>query len=557
MNSLHIRHCERSEAISGLQNDKDCHDLLRKSRKDGFTLIELSVVLVIIALITSMAVKSGIAVLDTARQTATIKKMAAIDKALLAFRAKNDRLPCPAGLKLTQAANSTTYGVEYSSGSCTGSVTSNTSVAEGALPTITLGLPNDFMYDAWGNRIRYAVDINSTAKNAFTNTQMDAKFGSITVQYDNTTGDNRTTTAIYALISHGKNSYGGYSVNGVINPTASLNSAEQKNYGQTGFYVQEDLTGTVGASTYFDDIVTYKERTALRIDSDKGGNTIPYIYAGDASRFQKFGIQGNFVNTTTGAGSVYQVTADNNGNLFFLDTNNIKRIDSITAAVTTLTLTGYTLNNPSGIAIDKNQYIWIADKNNNRLIKSDLNGNLVNSFTAVVNTSGAAVNLSAPFSITIDSKNNVFVFDSSKKIYELDTNGVGITAFNGTSGGGGGSPFSSATSYIAIDSADNIWVSDSTANKIQEFTNAGVFIKSLANGNITCTGSTNNNTSTFTPYGIAISPAGDVWVEDRTGLGLLKFNLSATNVGTCVSYGTSTDGSGQLAIPQGLFITSR
>ena len=555
MNSLHIRHCERSEAISGLQNDKDCHDLLRKSRKDGFTLIELSVVLVIIALITSMAVKSGIAVLDTARQTATIKKMAAIDKALLAFRAKNDRLPCPAGLTLTQAANSTTYGVE-SSGSCTGSVTSNTSVAEGALPTITLGLPNDFMYDAWGNRIRYAVDINSTAKNAFTNTQMDAKFGSITVQYDNTTSHNRTTTAIYALISHGKNSYGGYSVNGVINPTASLNSAEQKNYGQTGVYVQEDLTGTVGASTYFDDIVTYKERTALRIDSDKGGNTIPYIYAGDASRFQKFGIQGNFVSTTSGVGSVYQVTADNNGNLFFLDANSIKRIDSITAAVTTLTGTGYTLNNPSGIAIDKNQYIWIANKSANNLIKLDLSGNLVNIFTAVVNKYGAAANLSAPFSIAIDSKNNVFVFDSSKNIYELDTNGVGITAFYGTSGGG--SAFSSATSYIAIDSADNIWVSDSTAaNKIQEFTNAGVFIKSLANGSITCTGSTNNNTSYFIPYGIAISPAGDVWVEDGRGSGLLKFNLSATNVGTCVSYGTSTDGLGKLGTPQGLFITSR
>ena len=524
----------------------------------GFTLIEISVVLLVIALITSMAVKSGIAVVDTAKQNATIKKMAAIDKALLAFRTKNDRLPSPAGLNFV--LGNTYYGAECSSAACiaaTPTINITSSIAEGALPTVTLGLPNDFMYDAWGNRIRYVVDINSTKTNAFTNTQMNAKFGSITIQYDNNNtdgnGDKRTTTAIYALISHGKNGHGGYTTNGKMFNANSSDASELINCHCTNagvastystIYVQQEATKT------FDDIVTYKERSALRIRSDKGGTIIPYIYASDTTRVQRFDIQGNFVDRALGT-SIRGIANDINGNIWFVDANNIKKFSATTGTITTLTLTGYTLNTPSGIAIDKSQFLWIADKNNNRLIKSDLNGNLVNSFTAV----GGGSSLTLPFSVAIDSKSNVFVYDSNKKIHEFDINGHWIASFDGTNGG---TAFNSAISYIAIDSADNIWVSDSTAsNKIQEFTNAGVFIKSLANGNITCTGSSNNNSNSFTPYGIYISPAGDVWVEDGTGLGLLKLNLSATNSGACISYGTTTDGAGKLAIPQGLFISSR
>ena len=66
------------------------------SDKAGFSLVELSVVLVVIALITGMTVAAGVGALESTKRAATINKMDEIEKALLAFRIKYGRLPCPA-----------------------------------------------------------------------------------------------------------------------------------------------------------------------------------------------------------------------------------------------------------------------------------------------------------------------------------------------------------------------------------------------------------------------------------------------------------------------------
>src|ERR1039458_6830869 len=143
------------------------------TRRLGFTLLELSVVLLIIAIITGMSVGMGVSVVATARLTATQKKMKAIEEALMQYRTANDRLPCPTDLTIKQG--SANYGVEGATpGTCTGGTpaANYTSVlaVEGGVPTATLGLPADFMYDGWGNRFRYAVDSQLTAKNIFPTT---------------------------------------------------------------------------------------------------------------------------------------------------------------------------------------------------------------------------------------------------------------------------------------------------------------------------------------------------------------------------------------------------
>jgi len=670
MNSLHIRHPERSEAISGLQNDKDCNDLLRKSRKDGFTLIELSVVLLIIALITSMAVKSGIAVLDTAKQTATIKKMAEIDKALLAYRTANNRLPSPASFTSTLTGDSMptglgcyqAYGIDMLTPNLVntyympciyapsvfgttqyqqywnvnGLATDNT-VVEGAVPTVTLGLPNDFMYDGWGNKFRYAVDSvytsptnlanGATYPSAFTGTQMDAKCGGITIQYDSTTGHNRTKTAIYALISHGKNGHGAFTQNGVMLNANSTNAAEKINchcdstatpqsYNAT--YVQQDATTSASSLTNtFDDIVTYKERPALRISSDKGGNVCPYIYVIDNDGVQQLDLQGNSLpyqaNAPTSAGAMNHIldivgglvnglAVDNIGNIWvaagssglreYPATSNGAFTAEITLPINSNNsgkLYGDTLgfSGTTGIAIDKNNFIWIVDSFNNRVLKSDTNGNLVLSIpasaaTAKPSSSSSLGYFNAPYSIAIDSKNNVFVFDSGNvRVEEFDQNGVYINNFIGTSGAG--SAFHSS-SYIAIDAADNIWVSDATGKTIQEYSNSGSFIRKLDTSsapNVTCYGSFNNyynafiNGGTsfsggFVPKAIAISPTGDVWVEGKyngqSNTALLDINPSNLTSGgaSCINSATACNYTCTAFIqalittsPQGLFISSR
>jgi prepilin-type N-terminal cleavage/methylation domain-containing protein len=153
-------------------------------KPSGFTLLELSIVLIIIALVTGMSVVSGISVVANVRQTATQSKIAAIEQAMLANRITNDRIPCPASLTLLPTDPN--YGVEAANpGSCTGGTpaatfTSPNGAAEGAVPTVTLGLPNDFMYDGWGSRFRYAVDKNTTNAGAFPTLSL-AYGGTITV----------------------------------------------------------------------------------------------------------------------------------------------------------------------------------------------------------------------------------------------------------------------------------------------------------------------------------------------------------------------------------------
>src|ERR1035437_2843146 len=173
-----------------------------------------------------MAITSGIAVVTTARQSATVQKMQAVDQALLLYRNANGRLPCPGDL--TKAPGSTDYGLEagadavssigVGTGVCTGAgmlpkanFTANgvnyISVAEGAVPVSTLGLANDFMYDGWGNQIRYAGNSNMTSLNAFALIPAPLVCGNIKVEDVN--GSNRsggpTGGSIYALISHGTN----------------------------------------------------------------------------------------------------------------------------------------------------------------------------------------------------------------------------------------------------------------------------------------------------------------------------------------------------------------
>jgi prepilin-type N-terminal cleavage/methylation domain-containing protein len=105
----------------------------QQARSRGFTLVEMSVVLIIVAAVTAMALSSGVAVLSTARFSATTQKMAVIDQALMAYRNVNNRLPCPGSFSIL--AGATNYGVEAGGGmSCGTGSGVGSGVCTGNLP---------------------------------------------------------------------------------------------------------------------------------------------------------------------------------------------------------------------------------------------------------------------------------------------------------------------------------------------------------------------------------------------------------------------------------------
>jgi len=268
-----------------IESSREAAQSPRRRGSSGFTLIELSIVLVIIALIVGSGLSMGRSAIEAAMVAATNKRMDAIEAALMAYRMANNRLPCPADLTLTES--SANFGVEAANkGTCTGGTPAanfdaspfgaNVSIAEGAVPVRALNLPDSFAYDGYGNKIAYGVWANATGASAFFSYGVAQNCGNITV--NNSGGGARTSSGLYSLISFGKNRHGAYSAAGAKISSGSVNANEQTNChcdasavdsGYAATYVQMDATANPSNSLdSFDDIVRYKERWQMATMGD-------------------------------------------------------------------------------------------------------------------------------------------------------------------------------------------------------------------------------------------------------------------------------------------------
>jgi len=132
---------------------------MQSGRSLGFSLIEIAVVLVILAILVTAVGIPLAAQLDQQRTIETQKQLESIKEAIFGFAMANGRLPCPAALAGTSGVEDGTP----STGVC--------NTYSGFVPAATLGLsPLDssgLLVDGWGltqNRIRYAVrDIDIVA----------------------------------------------------------------------------------------------------------------------------------------------------------------------------------------------------------------------------------------------------------------------------------------------------------------------------------------------------------------------------------------------------------
>ncbi len=130
----------------------------------GFTITEMAVVLLVIALLVGGMLLPLTAQDEIRRTSETQATMKGAVEALLGFAAANGRLPCP-GTAASNGIESFAAGGGAGNGNCS-------NFHDGFLPGATLGLaPLDGqgrVLDAWGNPLRYAVTDADT--NAFTRT---------------------------------------------------------------------------------------------------------------------------------------------------------------------------------------------------------------------------------------------------------------------------------------------------------------------------------------------------------------------------------------------------
>ncbi len=256
--------------------------------------------------------------------------------------------------------------------------------------------------------------------------------------------------------------------------------------------------------------------------------------------------------------------------------------------------TSATLNQPAGVAVSSSGNVFISDRSNHR-IREVLASN-ANIYTIAgdgtgadngVGTAGQAAThrVKNPSQLAIDASNNVFIADkSNNKIREitcdspctatpptftmLEIAGTGTAGFSGD-GGAAGSAKLSAPVGVTVDSSENVYIADTGTGYIRKVTAvSGVIDSTKTISTVAGTGTSAYNgdgypalsTNLNTPSGVFVA-AGMVYLAD-TNHHMIRMITSNNNVIAVAGMGTtgSTDNtlaaSAGLVKPQGVAVDS-
>lgn len=204
----------------------------------GFTLIEMAIVLVIVALLLGGMMMPLSVQIDQRKNSDTQKALDEINQALIGFAILNGRLPRPAASAIDGSERAVICATE--------------SDCAGFIPWAALGVSK---LDAWNNIFRYKVTM------AYTTVFSPATARTITVRTRNNAGALVSLTLASdipaVVLSHGKNGYGSTSDNGTAQSAVPpLNVDETTNATGTAGFVSRP-PGKTATDGEFDDIVVW------------------------------------------------------------------------------------------------------------------------------------------------------------------------------------------------------------------------------------------------------------------------------------------------------------
>ncbi len=217
-----------------------------KQTQNGFTLVEMAIVLALVGLILGTGLTLLSAQQDQRRVEDTKAKLAEARDALIGFAAANGRLPCPANPTLVDTDALAGIARPATAGGCTADAAGT---IQGALPWATLGLPQA---DIWGHRFTYRVSAAFASNAPFVSL---ASIGDINIRVA-TGGVVVAANTPAVIVSHGVNGLRSFLPSGLQMPV-SADADETENADNNTDFVSRELSPT------FDDQLTWLSQYTL------------------------------------------------------------------------------------------------------------------------------------------------------------------------------------------------------------------------------------------------------------------------------------------------------
>lgn len=224
------------------------------------------------------------------------------------------------------------------------------------------------------------------------------------------------------------------------------------------------------------------------------------------------------------------MAVDSSGNLYVSEFgNNVIRMVNAKGTISTVVGTGKAgfagdgstatkanLNLPSGVAVDSQGNIYIADTWNSR-IRKVTSGNINTvAGNGVVSYSGdgglaTAAQLNGPRGVAADAAGNLYIADSRNAVVRKASKDGAISTISGN-----------ALVYpqgVAVDAAGNAYVADYQDNRVRKISPQGNVTTYAGNGSAgdSGDGGAAANAQLNAPFGVALDPAGNLYIAEFSG----------------------------------------
>jgi polygalacturonase/sugar lactone lactonase YvrE len=255
------------------------------------------------------------------------------------------------------------------------------------------------------------------------------------------------------------------------------------------------------------------------------------------------------------------VAVDAAGNIYIADTGNnlVRRVDAISGVIGTASsgcieseaVYPMPMSQPTGLAVDLHENVYIADTGNNRVCRIDpLSGQTETAVGTGTVCSHAQDSegddcpplqstLNAPTGLAVDVTGDLFIADTGNKLLREVNLGTGLI----TSVTGKYEIFTNPTG-VAVDAAGDVYFADSANHTVGVIGAASVMPITLAGqaGISGPAGANGGPASSFeldSPFDIAVNGLGNVYVSDTGNDRLLSINRSQLSM----QFGTVSGGS--------------